>query len=451
MTAPSLRTRLLIGLVSAIGLIWIVTALLSYRDANHEIDELFDAQLAQSAKVLLAQASHELQEGGLPGKEIETERGGGGHKYEQKIAFQIWDRNGELLLRSAAAPTMPLSQRDSGFDDTVVDGRQWRVFTHWDAEREFRISVAERHDVRHELAGHIAFRLLYPLVIALPLLAVLIWFGIGAGLRPLRRITREVARRAPGNLDRLETGGVPQEIRPLADSLNSLLGRVEGALENERRFTADAAHELRTPLAALRTQAQVALRAGEDGVRRHALESVIQGVDRATHLVEQLLTLARLDPRSAAARHEPVDLAAVAETVLAALGPSAVDKAIDLSLETPGPVPVSGDETMLGVLLRNLVDNAIRYTPRDGSVRVSVAVTAGRAELTVTDTGPGIAAEERERVMERFYRALGTGESGSGLGLSIVKRIAELHGAEVFLESPEEGKGLRIRVAFGQK
>jgi two-component system sensor histidine kinase QseC len=450
MTAPSLRKRLLIGLVSAIGLIWVATAFLSYRDANHEIDELFDAQLAQSAKVLLAQATHELREGGLPQREIETERGGHTHKYEQKIAFQIWDHEGELLLRSAAAPTMPLSKRDGGFDDTVVDGRQWRVFTRWDAEHEFRISVAERHDVRHELARHIAFRLLYPLVFSLPLLAVLIWFGIGGGLRPLQRITREVARRAPGNLDRLETAGVPQEIRPLVDSLNSLLGRVDRALENERRFTADAAHELRTPLAALRTQAQVALRAGDGGVRRHALENVIQGVDRATHLVEQLLTLARLDPRSAAAQHEPVDLAAVAETVLAALGPSAVDKAIDLSLEAPGPVPVSGDETMLGVLLRNLVDNAIRYTPRDGSVRVSVAATDGRAELTVTDTGPGIAPEERERVMERFYRALGTGESGSGLGLSIVKRIAELHGAEVFLESPEEGRGLRVRVVFGQ-
>lgn len=449
MIAPSLRKRLLVGLVAAIGLIWIATAFLSYRDANHEIDELFDAQLAQSAKVLLAQATHELREGGLLQREIETDRDGGKHKYEQKIAFQIWDGNGELLLRSATAPTVPLSKRETGFDDATVDGRQWRVFTRWDAEHEFRISVAERHDVRHELATHIALRLLYPLLIALPLLALLIWFGIGGGLRPLRRITREVARRAPGNLERLETAGVPEEIRPLVDSLNALLALLDQALENERRFTADAAHELRTPLAALKTQAQVALRAGDNGVRQHALENLIQGADRATHLVEQLLTLARLDPRSAAARHEPVDLAAVAETVLAVLGPSALDKAIDLSLEAPGPVSVNGDATMLGVLLRNLVDNAIRYTPREGRVNVLVHPEDHGAVLQVTDSGPGIPADERARVLERFYRALGTGESGSGLGLSIAKRIAELHGAKLSLDTPEDGKGLRVKVIFG--
>jgi two-component system sensor histidine kinase QseC len=285
----SLRARLLLLLLSATLLLWAVTALLSYREAHHEIDEIFDAQLARSAHILLAQVGHEADE-------TEIEYGEDFHKYERKIVFQVWDADGRLILRSANAPQKALVDEDEGFEDTRIDGRTWRVFSHWDGEHRLLVQVGERHDVRDELTESVVAHLFYPFAFAAPLLALLIWLGVGRGLAPLRGIAAEVADRAPQHLTPLEAGGAPDEIRPLVESLNGLLGRLDTALENERRFTADAAHELRTPLAALKTQAQVAQRSIAEEERRHALQQVVEGVDRATHLVEQLLTLARLDP-----------------------------------------------------------------------------------------------------------------------------------------------------------
>jgi two-component system sensor histidine kinase QseC len=448
-SAFSIRHRLLALLLGATVLVWLITAVSSFLEAHGEIDELFDAQLAQSARVLLAEAGHELAEGaGHEAQEIEIERGGEGHRYEQKIAFQVWSKDGRLLLRSASAPSMRMTERFAGFSDAQLDGRHWRVFSDWDDRREFQIQVAERHDIRNELARGIVLRLACPFLFALPLLALLIWAGVGRGLTPLNRIADEVARRAPQRLAPIEAAGAPVEIRPLVDSLNALLQRLEQALEGERRFTADAAHELRTPLAALKTQAQVALRASDDAGRHRALDHVIQGVDRASHLVEQLLTLARLDPEQKISGGEAVKLRNLAAQALTQLAPAAIAKKIDLSLEPGEECTVVGNPAMLEVLLRNLADNAVRYTPEGGKVVVEVIRANARAVLQVTDSGPGIPPEERERIFERFYRGLGTEETGSGLGLSIVRRIAELHGADVTLGEGKGGRGLRVRVAF---
>lgn len=444
----SIRSRLLALLLGATTLVWLVAALSSFFDTHQEIDELFDAQLAQSARVLLAQAGHELAEGaGHDGQEIEIEHGGEGHKYEQKIAFQVWSKDGRLLLRSASAPSGRMTERSAGFGDSVLDGRHWRVFSYWDGRREFQIQVGERHDIRNELAWGISLRLAFPFLFALPVLALLIWVGVGRGLAPLKRITGEVARRTPQRLAPIEAAGVPVEISPLVDSLNTLLLRLEQALEGERRFTADAAHELRTPLAALKTQAQVSLRAADEASRRHALEQVVRGVDRATHLMEQLLTLARLEHEAAAA-HESVDLRAVAAGCLGELASAAAAGKVELILKKGEAGQVVGDAVMLGVLVRNLVDNAIRYTQAGGRVTVGATAEDGRIVLEVADTGPGIPAESRSRVWDRFYRLPGSATGGSGLGLSIVKRIADLHGATVTLEKGEGGSGLRVRVAF---
>lgn len=251
--------------------------------------------------------------------------------------------------------------------------------------------------------------------------------------------------RDPTNLAALETSDVPVEILPLVGSLNTLLVRLEQALTNERRFTADAAHELRTPLAALKTQAQVARRADNAAQRDAALENLILGTDRATHLVEQLLTLARLDPEGeSAVLKETCDLAALARRILADQTPTALSKHIELELTGLESVPITGNSAMLGILLRNLVDNAIRYTPSGG--RVAVSVVANRLE--VTDSGPGIPEQEKQRVFDRFYRVLGTEASGSGLGLSIVQRIVDHHGAKLILETGEQGKGLSVTVVF---
>lgn len=434
----SLRRRLLALLLGAVGTVWLALALSSYFDAHHEIDEMFDAQLAQSAQLLLAQATHEIDE-------IDFDREQFGHKYQRRFVFQILDRAGQVLLHSAVAPAVALASQP-GYSDVQLNGEKWRVLARWDADGEYQVQVAERHAPRIKLARAITLRMLLPALAALPLLALLIWLGVSKGLAPLGRIAREVASRAPQHLAPLDIQQSPREILPLVEALNGLFERLNQTLENERRFTADAAHELRTPLAALRVQAQVALRAQEDSERRHAIEQVVAGADRATHLVEQLLTLARLDPDTARAMHQPFDLHAVATETLSALAPAAVAKHIELSLAEGPQVMVQGDAAMLGMLLRNLVDNAVRYTPEGGTVSVAVKSEHGRAVLEVCDTGPGILPEEQDHVLERFYRGLGTGQSGSGLGLSIVKRIAQLHGAELYLGEGAGGKGLRVRL-----
>jgi len=437
----SIRRRLLVLVMTAVAGLWAITAAMSYIKTHHEIDELFDAQLAQSARVLLAQTAHDTDE-------IEIEYDTQFHKYEKKIAFQVWGNDNRLLLRSDSAPLSPLSTATDGFSDVRIEGRPWRIFSRWDARHELQIQVGERHDFRNDLVQDIAVQLLYPILFALPVLAFLIWVSIGQGLSPVKQVARDVAQRAPQHLAALDTTHIPEEIRPLADALNGLFARLEQAFEHERQFTADAAHELRTPLAALKTQAQVAQRATDESTRQRALDQLVQGVDRATHLVEQLLTLARLDPEHGLAKREPVDLQGLAVSMLGQLAPGAVAKNIDLSLTQRSPINVAGDSGALGVLLRNLVDNAIRYTPEGGKVSVEIMQQDEHALLRVTDSGPGIPEDERQRVFQRFYRGLGTRAGGSGLGLSIARRIAELHGAVISFDTPENGVGLCVTVNF---
>ena len=296
--------------------------------------------------------------------------------------------------------------------------------------------------VRDKLVRHVAKRMLVPALFGLPLLGLWIWLATWRGLTPLDTVAREIASRQADKLEPVAPASAPGEIRPLVEAINGLFVRVEHALESERRFTADAAHELRTPLAALAAQAQVVQRARNAEERDHAVEQLIASTRRAGRLVDQLLTLARLDPDNTAVS-EAVSLDRLAEDVCATHGAEAVEKAIALELDAM-PATVTGSTDMLRILLRNLIDNALRYTPAGGRVTVSVAPGI----LSVTDTGPGIPATERERVFDRFHRLAGQDTEGSGLGLSIVARIAERHGATVELGAGEGGKGLRVAVRF---
>jgi len=436
----SIKRRLLIVLLATILLAWIATLLLSYRDTRHELDELLDAHLAQSASLLIAQVGHEADD-------IDDEHAPPVHRYSRKVAFQIWEKGKRLLLHSASAPNVPLSSQREGFSNSEIDGDKWRVFSAWDDKHRFLVQVGERRETRDKLVVSVAKHMLQPLLITLPLLGLLIWFGVARGLRPLQTLSRQVAARRPDNLAPLEVATAPVEVVPLVEGLNQLFARVRVSLESERRFTADAAHELRTPLAAIKTQAQVARAATAEAERRHALDNVLIGCDRATHLVEQLLTLARLEPETLK-HHERCDLHALAVTAVAELAPAAIDKDIDLQLAEGDALRVPGEPALLAILLRNLIDNAIRYSPRHSVVRVMVANTGDGAELTVIDQGPGIPAESRVLIWERFYRVLGTGEAGSGLGLSIAKRIADLHGATISLSEGDAGQGLRVSVVF---
>jgi two-component system sensor histidine kinase QseC len=301
--------------------------------------------------------------------------------------------------------------------------------------------------LRHELAEHFLEALLMPLLFGLPVLGGWLWFAAWRGLKPLDEMAREIAEREPQRLDPVTPETAPREIRPLIEALNSLFARVAAAMEKERRFTADAAHELRTPLAAIRAQAQVAARARDEAERQHALEQLAASAQRAAHLMEQLTTLARLDPAAPLPMAE-LRLDQLAAEVCAEQGAQALAKDITLALAATEAAPLMGNEAMLRVLLRNLIDNAIRYTPQGGRVVVTITHRAGRLTLAVCDDGPGISPELRALALERFHRLAGQDTEGSGLGLSIATRIAELHGAHLELDEGLDRRGLCVRVQF---
>ncbi|MDP2693337.1 MAG: ATP-binding protein [Gallionella sp.] len=436
----SLKQRLLALVLAAITLVWLGAAAFTYLDAREEFDEVLDAHLAQAASLLVVQASHDLDE-------LETEHAPLLHKYARRVAFQIWDKERQLRLHSANAPQQPLASRERGFSDTTIDGKRWRVFSTWDESGEYLIHVAERAGVRDELARDIAGNLLRPLWFSLPLLALLLWIAVMRGLRPLDRLAREVGQREPDNLAALDASSVPREVLPLIERLNRLFTRIDASMQKERRFTADAAHELRTPVAAIKAQAQVARAATAEAERIHALDNAILGCDRAAHLIEQLLTLARVDTLDRGVT-EPCRLRDIAAETIAALAPAALEKGVRLELLAGNEATVRGNSGLLRVLLRNLLDNSIRHSPSGTTVQVSIAQEPGVACLSVSDNGPGIPEQERDKVLERFYRPLGTQGSGSGLGLSIVKRIAEVHGAALQILPANKGQGLRVTVSF---
>lgn len=447
---PSIRRRLLVTLLSIITLVWLITSWGSYRESRHEIEELFDAQLAQSARTLLTVAGHELAElDGIPDMAhihfLQPQEGG---EYEQKLAYQLWIQpQNRLVLRSDRAPESPLSTTRSGYSNELINDEPWRIFSLYDPQSGFEIKMGESLAIRQELGGEITLRLALPMLIALPLLALLIYLGIGRGLKPLQRIARSIARREPRHLERVDRHDVPVEIAPLVDALNQLFERVEEKIESERRFTADAAHELRTPLAALKVQAQVAQRSTDEGARLHALQQLVSGVERSSRLVEQLLTLARIDPQSATQNFSPTALRPIAEEILATLEPYASGKGVTLQLQCESNPSIMGQPESIAIALRNLTDNAIRYSPQGGTVEISISEQAGAIALRVADSGPGIPEAEREKVFSRFYRLGGQEVEGSGLGLSIVQRIAELHRATIALQRSRLG-GLEVTLHF---
>lgn len=443
--APSLRVRLLlILLVTGVSILG-VTLTLSYQDARHELDEIFDAQLAGSARMLLAQATHELNEAGGEASDLEAELQH--HPYERHVAFQIWSEEGELLFRSSpSTPQEPLSLLDQGFSSRELNGEPWRIFARWDRHHRLQIQLGQKEHVRQELAAAVTRHVWLPLMVGLPLLGLFTWLGLGVGLRPLDRLSREITRRSPDRLEPLVPGPLPPELTPVVEALNGLLTRLQRALSAERQFTSDAAHELRTPLAGLKMQAQLAQRADTAEVSGRALEGVLSAVERMTHLVSQLLTLARLDPDATDRPTASCSLSSVAEAVVAELAPAAFDRGLELSLEGDAEGRVQGDEALLRVLLRNLVDNAIRYSPPEGRIQVEILEQPERVGWRVCDQGPGIPPAERERVLDRFYRVPGTGEDGSGLGLAIVRRVVELHGAVLRLADADGPQGLKVEV-----
>lgn len=371
--------------------------------------------------------------------------------YEDKFQFQVWDKHGNLIIHSANSPLEPLSNFKDGFSIVKIHKQPWRVFTTINPANGLVIAVAERYDVRAELGQRIARDDIYIMLLVTPLLGLLIWIIVGKGLNPLERVTKEVSHRAASYLKPVDLAVVPEEISALVDELNNLFERLQQAFDREKRFSADAAHELRTPLAVLKTQAQVAIRSTDEEERITSLNKLIHGVDRSTHVVHQLLTLARMVPDRGYAPEDlsQVRLYTVAVDEIVHIAPTAAEKNIDIELICPDEsVKIIGNKVALGILLRNLIDNAVRYTPINSHVTVSINNVDNNVQLQVIDNGPGIPPELRSRVFERFYRVIGNTAKGSGLGLAIVAQIIQLHHGEIHLDTPKSGKGLVITVTF---
>ena len=369
-------------------------------------------------------------------------------EYERRLRYQIWDGDGQLLLRSANAPSVAMTDRD-GFSETRdANGTAWRLYGVWDQHHSFRILVAEALDTRNNLLRNIALDLVKPMVLGLPVLMFLLWYSIQRGLNPLRSLAREISSKRASSLTPIDAGSSPEEIRPMVEALNGLLHSVSRAMENERCFTANAAHELRTPLAAIQAHLVAARAANGPGEREQSLDQLQRGLERSIRLVGQLLTLARLDPEQALPDAEPLDIRELLESACAEIAPLALARNQMMELTVAGDMaPITGNGSMLAMLFANIIDNAIRYTPEGGHIAVNAYQESGLC-VDVTDDGPGIPATERGRVFERFCRLADQSKPGTGLGLTICRRIAELHGASIELVDGPGGKGLTVRLRF---
>jgi len=441
----SIRRRLLLLLLGSLALVWVVMLGLTYSKAHEEVHEMADARLQQSARTLMLLDLKRL------GRLAKGQTQDDDHDHDvdngsNPLDFQVWSDEGELLLRSANAPAA-LFRPGEGYDTFELDHRQWRGYASHDRARHYQVRVFEPLGVRDQLIGKLARRMAQVLLLALPLLAILIWAGIGRGLRPLAQLSQGIASRNADKLDPILLEQVPVEAQALIDALNQLLERLARSIEKERSFTADAAHELRTPLAAIKVQAEVALGARDDASRQYAISQVIAGVNRTTHLVRQLLLLARLDHVESAVR-QAVDLGSLARECVARRGGEAQRCGVAFKVSAAPNCVLQGDPAMLSIMIGNLLDNAIKYGRAPGHTEVSVSREANSLLLSVKDDGEGVAPENRARLQDRFFRTQDSDAPGSGLGLSIVAKIAATHEGTMAIGDGLGGRGLGVTIRF---
>ena len=426
----SIRRWLLLALLGLLAVAGLLGGVLTYGSARAEIDQLLDEELRQVALSLRDHAR-------LDTDRIERSA----ERPEQRLLVQVDDpQRGQPYRSRDVAPLPPAA--GEGFRELDHAGQAWRVYA-LPNEAQL-IQVAQPTAQRRALALQITLRILAPLLLLMPVAAALLWWIVGRALRPLDALGAQLAQRQPTSLAPLALDRLPQEARPLVGALNDLLARLQAAFEQQRSLTADAAHALRTPLAAVTLQAQLARRAAEGPARDVALDRLEAGVKRASHLAAQLLALARLDPDAARDPAVSLDLALLAQEVAAELRPLAEGAQLDLEVALPAGAPVQGHEAALRMALTNLLDNAIRYTPAGGRVSLRLVDEAAGCRLAVSDTGPGLPADERERVFTRFTRGRNAAATGSGLGLAIVREVARLHGGRAWIEDGPGGRGLTV-------
>lgn len=435
--SPSLQRRLLLLVLSFATAIALGASALAWREAQEDIDELLDGHLAQAAAMLLLQADGDFDD--ISDTPILQ-------KYAPQVAFQVF-LGEKLVTRTANAGITPLAGRTEGFSTVRrPDGEKWRVVTTQQSGTGVTVMVGERIASRQAILWAMMRGLASPTLFALPLFGLALWWSVRKGLSPIHELRARLEQRLPNASEPVAMDGMPRELQPLVQTLNGLFERIDRMVKLERRFTADAAHELRTPIAAIRAQAQVAMGAGDnEAERKHALQTTLAGCDRASHLVDQLLTLARLEV-APEAQTKSAELAVVVRRVVAELAPSALCREREITLLAEDGCHLAANELLVGVLVRNLIDNALRYSPVGARVQVNVHGDAQGTVLQVQDSGPGMTDEAIAHLGERFFRVLGNDQLGSGLGWSIVRRLVEVFSATVRIGRSAELGGLSVTV-----
>jgi two-component system sensor histidine kinase QseC len=437
---------------------------LSQRQAVHEIEELFDAQLAHSSNILfnllgesvstIDQSSKHLPVvyHGLESALISGAKNGDGKDnlnalfYEKKVAYQIFNANGKLLIKSGSAPDMPFAQKQLGFSRTDLNGEQWRVFSMYDEDWDFWLHVAESEYIREDLAQDIAAHTLLPGLVLLPVILLLLTFIIRIAVNPLKQLAEHIAKRDPKNLSPIIIESIPKEMMPVMDAINDLFLRLQDAIKREQRLTADAAHELRTPLSVVMIHAQNALAAKTDAERESALKELEQGMARISRLLEQLLTLSKINPETIPLSE--LNIIALAENVIAQMAPKIYEAGQEVEFiynENLPTIYINGSEFLLEILLRNMIDNASRYSPLDGLISVQITLDEDHIVLSVEDSGDGVSEANYNKLTQRFYRQQQNQSTGAGLGLSLVSSITQFHQGELsFYKSKLGGLGIRL-------
>ena len=439
----SLRRRLLAAIVAASTVLWLASLGIVTMIAWHETNEVFDDALEESGQMLMA-ATTDWEQRGL----LARTQASGGPTRKVDMQYQIVV-DGKVVQRTSGAPAQPfVTDFDDrhGFADPQVAQRRWRVFVVRDEERHFEVQVGQQYKKRHDILEELAEHLWLPIAGFLALLALVCWLLTGRVLKPLRATAAKIAGKSPNDLAQVALAGQPRELLPIVQALNGVLARLDVALQSERRFTADAAHELRTPLAGLHMHVQLLQRQHPD--LASPFQKLRRDIARVTALVDSLLTLARLDPLARGQlASQPVLLAPVLEQLLASHAQEAAARGMALAVRCD-IASVEADPAMFDILLRNLLDNALRYCPDGSRIEIVAQQHAGRPRISVRDNGPGVDPASRQRLSERFFRVLGQQQAGSGLGLSIVRRIADLHGIGLAFGSGLDGRGLGVTLDF---
>lgn len=439
----SLRGRLFAILLTATGLIWLSAAVWIYFGTHRELERVLDTRLQEAARMvnsLVGSANMTVAMAALPGSP--TEAGG----YERQLSCQIWSFDGRLVARSDGTPHGRLTEVRSGFSDRIVDGEPWRVYTVANETAGIHIMVGDRLGLRDRLVSELIKGLLAPTLLIAPLLGLLIWISLGQGLRPLRAMAGDVRNRDADDMSPIDAAHAPAEVKPLAQALNGLFAKVETARRHEREVTAFAAHELRTPLAGLKTQAQIAMAAEDPAVRHGALQRIALSVDRTTRLVRQLLALAKLDTSGPPPARETVSVGAIFDEITEAAPGAAPHPSISLDPALQA-LTLQTSRELLTLILRNLHENAVQHMPADG--RISWRSTASGRGIAIEDEGPGIPEDELALVTQRFFRSRHKSALGTGLGLAIADAAARQLGASLRLSNRVDRPGLRAEIELG--